>query len=464
MFSKPTERRSIAWQLILLFTVATSLLLACGLGLFYAIVVRHAFAEDNAVLDDKVAALRTDLHESGPNVFAKELKGRHAGEHTAYWIRMLDSQGRTYAETPGMDRSLPPEIFPPPQDSASMVGGLKDYRRGSKLFSLVAVNEESGSQRYTLQLAQDRSSDERLERNFAALFIIVLAGSVLGSAFIAIVVTKRGLRPLQEMTQSFGRIGPTHLKERVTPADWPRELQPLAIAFDEMLKRLDDSFTRLSQFSADLAHELRTPIANMIGEAQVALTRDRTAAEYRDTIESTVGECERLSRIVDNLLFVARVDAAREPIACKRFDARAAVEKIAEFYQTIAEDHHVTITCSGHGQIYADPDLFERAVGNLLDNALRFTPEHGVIRIALSKNDTHFEVAVSDNGCGIAPEHLPQVFDRFYRAESSRSSDGAGLGLALVKSIVDLHGGSATIQSEVGQGTTVTLIFPLPQK
>src|SRR5256886_2352017 len=207
MFSKRTERRSIAWQLILLFTVATSLLLACGLGVFYAIVVRHAFAEDNAVLADKVAALRADLHESGPNVFAEELKGRQGGEHTAYWIRMLDSQGRTYAETPGMDRSLPPEIFPPPQDSASMVGGLKDYRRGSKLFSLAAVTEESGSQRYTLQLAQDRSSDERLERNFADSFIIVLAGSGLGSTFIAILVTKRGLRPLQEMTPSFRRIG-----------------------------------------------------------------------------------------------------------------------------------------------------------------------------------------------------------------------------------------------------------------
>jgi Signal transduction histidine kinase len=114
-----------------------------------------------------------------------------------------------------------------------------------------------------------------------------------------------------------------------------------------MLKRLDDSFTRLSQFSADLAHELRTPIANMLGEAQVALTRDRTAADYRETVESTVTECERLSRIVDNLLFVARVDAAREPIARKQFDARAEVEKIAEFYQTVADDRHVTITCSG---------------------------------------------------------------------------------------------------------------------
>ena len=470
MFLKHTERRSIAWQLILLFTVATSLLLTCGLGVFYAIVVRHAFNEDNAVLTDKVEALRADLHESGPARFAEELKGRRAGEHSAYWIRMLDSQGTTYAETPGMDRSLPPEIFPPSrafakasadtQKSGSTVGGLKDYRKGAKLFSLVALNEESGGQPYTLQVAQDRSSDERVERNFALLFILVLSGSTLASAFIAVIVTKRGLRPLREMTQSVARIGPTHLKERVTPAEWPRELKPLAVAFDDMLKRLDDSFTRLSQFSADLAHELRTPIANMIGEAQVALARNRTADEYRETIESTVGECERLSRIVDNLLFVARVDAAREPIARNRFDARGAVEKITAFYHALADDRHIAIGCSGEGQIYADPVLFERAVGNLVDNALRFTPENGSIQIALAEHDGDFELAVSDNGCGIAPEHLPRVFDRFYRAESSRGSDGAGLGLALVKSIVDLHGGSASIHSEIGRGTTVTLTFP----
>ena len=464
MFSKRTERRSIAWQLILLFTLATSLLLACGLGVFYAIVIQHAVAEDNAVLADRVAALRTDLHESGPGVFAEELKSRQPREHTAYWIRMLDPQGRTYAETPGMDRSLPPEIFPPPQESVSTARGLKSYRKGPKLFSLVTLNEESGSHPYTLQVAQDRSSDERVERSFAVLFIMVLSGSILASAFIAVIVTKRGLRPLREMTQSVARVGPTHLKERVTPEEWPRELKPLASAFDDMLKRLDDSFTRLSQFSADLAHELRTPIANMIGEAQVALTRDRTAAEYRETIESTVGECERLSRIVDNLLFVARVDAAREPIARKRLDARAAVEKITSFYHALADDRHIAIGCSGEGQIHADPDLFERAVGNLLDNALRFTPEHGSIQIVLSERNGDFEVAVSDTGCGIAPEHLPRVFDRFYRADSSRSSDGAGLGLALVKSIVDLHGGSAIIESNVGRGTTVKLIFPLPQK
>jgi len=460
MFSKRAKPRSIASRLILFFTLATALLLAFGLGTFYWLVVRHAFAEDNAVLADKISALNADLNENGPNVFAEELNAQRAAEHPAYWIRILDPQGRTLAETPGIDRLLPPEIFPSSQKSPSAVQNRKDYHIGAKLFSLVVLSAESGGEAYTLQVAQDRSSDERVEREFALLFIIVLASSALASAFIAIIVTKRGLRPLTQITRSVARMGPTHLKERVAPAGWPHELQPLALAFDDMLERLDDSFTRLSQFSADLAHELRTPIANMLGEAQVALTRQRSAAEYRETIESTIGECERLSRIVDNLLFVARVDAAREPIARKRFDARKAMEKIAAFYQTIADDHHVTISCSGEGQIYADPDLFERAAGNLLDNALRFTPENGSIQIALCKHDRDFEVAVSDTGCGIAPEHLPRVFDRFYRAESSRGSDGAGLGLALVKSIVELHGGSAKIESEIGRGTTVTLNFP----
>ncbi len=453
--------RSIALQLILLFTLAAALLLACGLGVFYSIVVRHAFAEDNAVLADKMFALSADLRENGPERFAEEITAQRTGQHTPYWIRILDSQGRAIAETPQMDRLIPTQIFPVGREPTEALRIRKDYRSAGKLFSLVTFNEHPGGKVYTLQLAQDRSSDEQIERNFALLFIAVLFGGVVASALIAIIVTRRGLRPLREMTESLSRIGPDQLKERMGSTGWPHELQPLAVAFDQMLKRLDDSFTRLSQFSADLAHELRTPIANMLGEAQVALTRDRTAADYRETIESTVAECERLSRIVDNLLFVARVDAAREPIARKWFDARAAVEKITAFYQVVADDHSVTINCSGDGQIYADPDLFERAVGNLLDNALRFTAEHGSIRVAVSKHNSDFEVRVSDNGCGIGAEHLPRVFDRFYRAESSRSSDGAGLGLALVKSIVDLHGGSVVIESNLGRGTTVKMIFPL---
>src|SRR5881396_1838285 len=384
MFSKRPEPRSIASQLILLFTLAAALLLACGLGVFYWIVVRHAFAEDNAVLADKVNALQTSFEQRGGlEAVAAEINTAGSRQRAPFLVRVLDPTGATIGQTTGMERLLPVNIFPPV--ASREIPAPTEHRVAGKSFALTTRRAVANGQQFTIQVAQDRSSDEQVERRFGILVLLVLSGSILASVLIAIPVTRRGLRPLEEMKLSLERIGPTHLNERVASANWPRELQPMAIAFDDMLKRLDDSFTRLSQFSADLAHELRTPVANMMGEAQVALTRERTAPEYRETIESTIGECERLSRIVDNLLFVARADAAREPIARKRFDARAALEKIAAFYQTIADDHHVTITCSGQGEISADPALFERAVGNLVDNALRFTPENGSIEIALAE-------------------------------------------------------------------------------
>jgi two-component system heavy metal sensor histidine kinase CusS len=198
----------------------------------------------------------------------------------------------------------------------------------------------------------------------------------------------------------------------------------------------------------------------MLGETQVALTRERSSEEYRSTIESTAAECERLSGIIDNLLFLARAESAEQEIERSLFNGRAALEKIASFYQTAAEDRHVNIECSGEGQIFADPALFNRAVGNLIDNALRFTTDGGNIHISIGARDGRIEVFVRDSGSGIAPEHLPRVFDRFYRGDPSRSSGGTGLGLALVKSIVDLHGGSVAIEGAVGRGTTVTVIFP----
>ena len=223
--------RSIAFQLILLFTLAAALLLACGLGIFYSIVVRHAFAEDNAVLADKMFALSADLRENGPGNFAEEVTAHRAGQHTPYWIRILDSQGRAIAETPQMDRSIPTQIFPAGREPAEALRTRRDYRSAGKRFSLVAFNEHPGGKVYTLQLAQDRSSDEQVERNFALLFIAVLFGGVVASALIAIIVTRRGLRPLREMTESLGRIGPDQLKQRIGSTGWPRELQPLVTRF-----------------------------------------------------------------------------------------------------------------------------------------------------------------------------------------------------------------------------------------
>ena len=460
MFSKPAEPRSIASQFVWRFTVAAALLLCCSLVVLYLIVVRHAFKEDNVFLADKIFALRADLRKlSGPEGLHEELNPAQNGRGVTYWVRVVDPNGRMMTETPGMNEMLPSNIFPPLRATGAITGP-NDYRTRDRLFSLVSTNVRSNERSFILQVGQDRSADEEFTKEFGALLGVVLIFGILLSALIATTVTKRGLQPLAEMTRSLKRFGPTHLHERVPPTGWPRELQPLAAAFDEMLDRLENSFTRLSQFSADIAHEIRTPVANIRGEAEVALTRPRTSDEYREVIESNVAECERLSGIIDNLLFLARAEAADPHIQRAAFDGRKEIEKIAAFYQTIAEEQKVVLACAGTGTVFADPLLFDRAVSNLVENALRFTLTGGKIQISIETRSDEGRVTVSDSGCGIPAQHIAKVFDRFYRVDSSRSSRGAGLGLALVKSIAELHGGSATIASEVDRGTTVTLIFP----
>ncbi len=461
MSSKPVEPRSIASQLVFLFTPAAAILLGCGIGVLYWIVVRHAFQEDRAVLQDKLFAIRADLRTGGgAQALNEELKTLRGGAKAGYWVRIIDASGRIVAETRGMQRSLPPDLFAGGQSARMPEWGPEDYRHGGRLFSLVSSVEEARGQRYVIQVAQDRSEDESFMLEFGFLVAGVLVCGIFASAVIAVTVAKRGLRPLAAMTQSLKRVGPQQLHERVPPAEWPRELQPVVIAFDDMLDRLEDSFTRLSQFSADLAHELRTPLANIRGEAEVALTRPRSPEEYQAVIESSVAECARLSGIIDNLLFLARAEAAESQVQRSVFDGRAAIEKIAAYNESIAEERHLNLRCEGEGEVYADPVLFGRAVSNLVDNAVRFTPEGGKIVIALAINQDGAEITVGDTGCGVAAEHIPRMFDRFYRADPSRSSEGTGLGLALVKSIADLHGGAIEVTSEVGEGTRVTLRFP----
>ena len=457
MFLKRLKTRSIASQLVLLFTASAALLLSCGLGIFYLIVVQHAFEEDNAVVADKLLAYRAVLKKGGAELLADQIKTVSA--ESGWQARLIQPSGKTLAETPGMSGILPSPLFPTP-DSRTQSLVPRDYRRGGRLYSLASARDHLSG--FTLQVAQDRTTDQEFSREFGALLAALLALGTIASAVIGIAVTKRGLRPLANMTTALARISPTHLDERVPPAGWPHELAPLALAFDDMLDRLEDSFTRLSQFSADLAHELRTPLANIRGEAEVALTRPRSSAEYRDVIESTVAECERLSGIVDNLLFLARAEAADGKVERTKLDGRPAIEKIISYYETIAEEHQVRIVRQGEGMIFADSLLFSRAVSNLLDNSLRYTPDGGMILVSISEKPGATEVSVKDSGGGIATEHLPMVFDRFYRADASRSSGGTGLGLALVKGIAQLHGGSARIESQLGRGTIVTLMFPKP--
>ncbi len=381
----PTEPRSIGSQLVLYFTIAGALLLSCGLAVLYWVVVQHAFEEDNEALADKLFAVRMELIQSGgPRLLNEELATLRPRERVTYWVRLLDAAGATVAETPGMGNFVTKDAFPAAVATSTEEIDPHVVRPGGKLLALLSTQEEVGGQKYVIQLAQNRSVDEQFTKRFGILVLAVLVlGSVI-SALVARAVTRRGLRPLAEITHSLERAGPTHLDERVEPSAWPRELQPLAIAFDNMLDRLEDSFTRLSQFSADLAHELRTPVGNLRGEAEVALTRPRSPEEYREVLESSVAECERLSAIIDNLLFLARAEAAHGLAERTWFDGRSALQKIAGYFETLAEERHVTIACEGQGEIYADALLFGRAVSNLVENALRFSADGGQIKITLA--------------------------------------------------------------------------------
>lgn len=462
MSSKRAEPRSIASQLVILFTAAAALLLFIGLGVVSWIAVHHAFEEDREGLDDKLLALEAMLQtRGGLSVVNDQLNVRHNRGRNVYWIRVLDRSGKIVGETPQMSALLPPGLFPPARERLAALRAPLDYRHDEQFFSLISIRSQFEGQDYVLQVAQDRSIDNEFAKYFSLLLAVAVLLGTIASMAIAVSVTKRGLRPLKAITQSFKRISATHLDERVAPENWPREIQPLALAFDDMLDRLEDSFTRLSQFSADLAHEIRTPVNNIMGEAQVALTKSRTAEEYRAVIESSVSECEKLSEIVDNLLFLARAESSNAPINRSALHGREAMEKIASFYEPIAEERDVTVSCEGEGTLAADPLLFSRALGNLVENALRFTPAGGSVHLRLRENLSATDVSVEDNGAGIPAEHLTRIFDRFYQVDDARrSSEGSGLGLSLVKSIMALHGGTVTAQSEVGRGTTMTLHFP----
>jgi two-component system heavy metal sensor histidine kinase CusS len=209
---------------------------------------------------------------------------------------------------------------------------------------------------------------------------------------------------------------------------------------------------------------LRTPVNNLRGEASVALSKARTADEYRQTLESSLEEYARLTRLIENMLFLARADgSASRHLMRLRFDARKELEGVRDFYEALAEERGVEVCCEGSGEVDADPVLFRQVVSNLLSNSLNYTPRGGRVRFWVEECEDHgLEVSVSDTGCGIPPEHLPHIFERLYRVDSSRSQhpNGAGLGLAIVKSIMTLHEGSVDAESTLGHGTNIRLRFP----
>ena len=294
----------------------------------------------------------------------------------------------------------------------------------------------------------------------------IIAAIVVGTLLAAALGTwaaKQGLAPLQNVAIAAGRITASRLDERLNVGAAPLELQTLAGAYNAMLDRLQDSFSRLSQFSSDLAHDLRTPIGNLLGEAQVALSRTRTAEDYRIVIESSVEELERLSRMLESMLFLARADNAQLAIHPETVDLDTEFQKIRDYFEPLAQEKSVAIEVTGAASVEADPSLLRRAVSNLIANAIRYSPNQGgSIKLESRKaSDGRTEIRVSNVGEAISSEERERIFDRFYRIGRARadSSTSSGLGLAIVRSIMALHAGNAWVECSDGR-TIFTLSFP----
>jgi two-component system, OmpR family, heavy metal sensor histidine kinase CusS len=307
-----------------------------------------------------------------------------------------------------------------------------------------------------LNVTRDRILMHEL-RNTA---ILLLALGLCVSALAGAVIVRRGLQPVEQMAAEVAEISAEELQRRLPAADRPRELIALVDSFNTMLGRLDCAFAALSQYSANLAHELRTPLNNLRGEAEVALLQRRTPEEYREVISSSLEEYERLSKMIDGLLFLARADSRETKPAWTLLSLEEEARTVSQFYVPLADEKKIAVAVRGSASVEADPVLLRRALGNLIANALHHVDPDGHVTIDIDqKGDEGATLRVIDDGRGIGADDLPHVMERFYRG--SRSDDenqgGSGLGLAIVKSIIDLHRGTIHVESTPSEGTTVTL-------
>ena len=256
-------------------------------------------------------------------------------------------------------------------------------------------------------------------------------------------MNRRELQPLAAIAKTAGAISASRLADRLDAKQVPDEVKPLADAFNAMLARLDDSFNRLSAFSSDLAHELRTPIGNLVMHTQVTLSKARSAADYRQALESNLEEFDRLTRMISDMLFLAKTDHGQSALRQESVNLRREVEAVMEFFDPLAQERQIELSLTGDGEIVGDRHTIQRAIANLLSNALRHTAAGSAVQIKIDRSSPDaVQLGVSNPGPDIPAEQLTQLFNRFYRADVAResSSESSGLGLAIVKSIAELLG------------------------
>src|SRR5262245_13850008 len=467
---KPHRPLSLATRLTGWYAGWSALLLIGATGYLYWSLARSVRGETSEFVGQEIRVLRSIIaREAGPSeALREEVEWEWTvPRDTPVYVRILDRDGAVIMETPDMGR-LPPAVFPEPLAIDREPARLADVRLADATpFRATAARAAGpgGAPDRVIQIAVDVTSHERVLTVFRwrslALVVVAIAISVAVGRRIA----GRGLRRVREMSDAAARVRPPALHPRIRVERLPAELAALARTFNSMLDRLQESFERQARFSADIAHEIRTPVNNIRGEAEVALQRARPPEEYRQALESCLEECARLTRIIDALLFLGRAENVETAIGRERVEVGEEIARVIDFYEAAAAEAEVRLEMALDGRIEArvDRTLLQRAVGNLVENALHHTPAGGMVRVAGERREGTVTIEVRDTGSGIAPEHLPHVFERFYRADPSRPANpgGFGLGLAIVKAIAELHRGSVGIASAPGEGTTVRLCLPV---
>jgi two-component system heavy metal sensor histidine kinase CusS len=333
-----------------------------------------------------------------------------------------------------------------------------DSPKGAPYRAMVATvpRDAWGRDNWTLQVAVDLTQEQVVLGRQRVWVWTLLAAALIVCPGIGFAIAKRSTRPLREVAETARHIGSSTLNERIRTEGYPVEIRILAEAFNAMLERLEESFARLSRFSADIAHELRTPVNNIRGEAEVALARNRSPEEYIEVIGSSLEESVRLSELIESLLFLARSESPGDHLKRTPEDVGRLLTDLCDYYEAAATEADVMLSVTVRSDVIVasvDRLLLLRALGNLVSNSLAHCS---------SGDSIWLSAQVRDTGSGIPADVLPRVFDRLYRADPARSRNtgGTGLGLAIVQQIIFLHGGDVQISSGPGRGTTVLVVLP----
>lgn len=456
---------SLTLRLALLFALLSFLILgAVGVSLYRGLEMQLALRDDAALVTrvDQIRTLLKDantmqlIHEK-PQLFKNML-----GNQEGLLVIRFAGEAPMVAVNPG---DMPvPAIVPVPADAVLSPAAIHRSTNadGIPLIAVAAATHAADSPR-DLEIVAGRAMTERsrlLEGYRQRILLLSLAAATL-FAVLGYLLVRRGLRPLRRLAAQAETITVAKLAARIDAAGAPRELAPVIAAFNAMLDRLERGFTQLSQVSADMAHDLRTPIGNLLGQTEVALSQPRSTEQYEALLASNLEELQRLSRMTDNMLFLARAEHADNAIERAMLDVSDELQHVADYFEGLAEERGLRIAVQGDGSMWADSVLLRRALANLLANAVRHAEQGSVIVLRSTRDEEGVSLTVENRGATIEPQHLARIFDRFYRADASRrgSSEASGLGLSIVRSIMTLHQGRWQASSADGR-TRFSLFFP----